>query len=142
MKKQLPFMYDVPERSLSIAGLFFGVICFYTFPFLALFFSGGFMDAKSQSWFEVVYHGVNFVIVVLLFRGYLKDSFFNVQCNLKPFLKVVFGCVGVMIVYAILFFQLAWSSGSEMLFFTSLGTLPLVEMELFNLTTNLLQLIL
>ena len=37
MKKLFPVMYDLPERTMSVAGLIYGIIGFYTLPFLALF---------------------------------------------------------------------------------------------------------
>lgn len=136
MKTLFPKMLDRPEKTMSIAGLIYGVICFYTLPFLALFFSGGFQDDASLSWFELVYHAINFAVAVLLFRTYLKDSWFYVQYNIGPFCKVVAVCVGLIIVYVTALYVLAIVLMSDNVLFGAYGSLPLVEMELFNLTEN------
>ena len=91
MKKLFPVMYDCPEKTMYIAGAIYCVIGFITFPFLTLFFAQGYQDDVAISWFEIVYHVVNFLAVMWIFRTYLKDSFFNVRYNLKPFL-IVSGC--------------------------------------------------
>ena len=133
-------MYDTPDRTLSMAGLFFGIICFYTFPFLTLFFSGGTLDRNYRSWFECIYHGVNFLITLWLFRNYLKESFFHVQCDLRSFFLTVFICIGIMLVYAVGLIHLLLPTDSELLFLAVNGTLPLVEMEIFNVSSNLVAL--
>lgn len=139
MKQFFSPMYDCPEKTMSMAGLAYGMICFFTFPFLMLFFSQGFTEAGSLSWFEIVYHAFNFYVAVYIFRDYLKDSFFNVQYNLKPFFTVVAECSILMIAYAVFILRYGTSFLSEDAFLIAAnGALPIVEMELFNLSSNLI----
>lgn len=76
-------------------------------------------------------------VTLWLFRHYLKDSFFNVQLNPKAFFKTVFLCTDIMLAYFIIFFELARHSNSENMLFAANGTLPLVEMEIFSLSSYL-----
>lgn len=132
-------MYTYPERTTFMAGLAYGVIAFFTFPFLALYFSQGFDDASSLSWFEIVYHVINFFVAMYIFRDYLKDSFMDVECNLKPFLSAVTECAILILAYSILFPRFAPSFLSEHAAIISSAALPpTVEMEIFNTTRNLI----
>ena len=137
MKKLFPVMYDLPERTMSVAGLIYGIIGFYTLPFLALFFSGGFVESADLSWFEFAYHLVNFCVAIWLFKSYLKDSWFNVQCNVKSFCITVAVCAGFMILYTTIMLFITFVFRIEEMLFAASGTLPLVEIELFNLSANL-----
>lgn len=132
-------MYTYPERTTFMAGLAYGVIAFFTFPFLSLYFSQGFDDAGSLSWFEVIYHVVNFLVAVYIFREYLKDSFMDVECNLKSVLSTIAECSILILAYSILLPYFAPSFLSEYAATISHAALPpMVEMEIFNMTRNLI----
>ena len=132
-------MYTYPERTTFMAGLAYGVIAFFTFPFLALYFSQGFRDSGSLSWFEIVYHVINFFAAIYIFRDYLKDSFMDVECNLKPFLSTVTECTILILAYSFLLPRFLPSFLSEHAAILSYDALPpTVEMEIFNTTRNLI----
>lgn len=137
MKDLFPLTYDRPPKTMAMAGLAYGFICFYTLPFLTLFFAGGFEDDVALGWFETAYHLFNFGVTVWLFKPYLKESWFNVQCNYKAFFVTVGCCAGAMLVYAAVLFWVVPLARSEDLLFASQGTLPLVEIEIFNLSGHL-----
>ena len=137
MKKLFPVMYDCPEKTMYIAGAIYCVIGFFTFPFLTLFFAQGYQDDVAISWFEIVYHVVNFLAVMWIFRTYLKDSFFNVRYNLKPFLIVSGCCAAAAIVYAMcVTFQGAVTT-NPLNHFVAESALPLMEVELLILPSYL-----
>lgn len=139
MKRSLPLLFDRPERTMSVAALAYGVLCFWSFPFLMLFSAQGFTDPEALSWFELVYHAFNFGVTVWLFRDYLKDSFLNVQCDVKGIVKITAISVSIMAVYAAALWMLNFVRLPHHFYIAANGALPLVEMELFNLTEYLIQ---
>lgn len=139
MKKSLPLLFDRPEKNMSVAALCYGVLCFWSFPFLMLFSAQGFTDPADLSWFELVYHAFNFGVAVWIFRDYLKDSFWNVKCDVKKIIKITAICVGIMVVYSLAMWVLNFIRLPYQFYSAANGTLPVVEMELFNLTSYLIQ---
>jgi hypothetical protein len=104
-----------------------------------LFLSQGFSDATSQSWFEIVYHVINFAIVLRIFWIYLKDSFFNVEFGLSKFLSTASVCALLIIIYTSALLLIGRYTASEELMIFASGTIPMVEMEVFHYTSNLIQ---
>ena len=137
MKKLFPDMFDRPEKTLVMAGFIYSFIAFYSFPFLTLFFAQGFNSAASLSWFEIVYHGVNFLVVAWLFREYLKESFFNFRYDIQPFLIVCGCCAAASVIYATCITFQGFVGLEEQHHFVAESALPLVPVELFNLSVNL-----
>ena len=132
MSKLFPMMTDRPARTRSMAGIFYAVICFYTFPFLFLLLTEGMQTPAERSWVEVIYHGINFLVTLWLFGGYLRYAFFNVRYNTRAFLKNVGICAGLMVGYAAIA-SFVWSRfPGELNQLAAQGSLPIVEMELFN----------
>ena len=86
---------------------------------------------------EIAYHVINFAAAVWIYREYLADAFLNVQINVKGFLKAVGTCVTLMVMLAWGMFRLFVSLGIEQLYVAAFGILPLAEVELFTLSSEL-----
>lgn len=139
MSKLFPVMDDRPETSTVIAGFVFAILSFWTFPFLLLLLiNDSFSNTTAVTWCEIVYHVINFSVVVYLFHEYLADSFFNVEFKPKSFIAVTAICVGLMAALVICAFLLYYFTGSPAAYALAFGSLPLAEMELFTMSGNLI----
>lgn len=139
MHKYFPTMLDRPETPQIIGSVFYSVIAFFSLPFiLLLFMQGSFDDPTVLSIIEIIYHVINFVVAISIFRGYLADSFINVQADTKGFRSTVQLCAAAMFVFSYIVGVLFTSETEYILNVAAFGTLPLAEMELFTLSGNLI----
>ena len=102
MKRFFPLMYDEPERGMHFALLAYWFIGFEVVPTFIPMLSDGYWDNLSViPWFEIAYHVLNGVVILVMLRPYLADSFLNVQLDPKRFLLIVGFSVLVMLVPAV-----------------------------------------
>lgn len=101
MKRFFPIMNDDPEKGMHFALLAYWIFAFGVMPTWMPLFGDGFWDNLPViSWFEIAYHVINGVVIFIMLRTYLKDSFLNVQLDPKGFLKTVGFSVLVMLAVA------------------------------------------
>lgn len=107
MKRFFPIMNDEPEKGMHFALLAYWVFAFEVMPtWMPLLGDGFWNDLPVISWFEIVYHVLNAVVVVIMLRSYFVDSFLNVQLETKRFIKTVVLSALLMLALAIwLYFQ-------------------------------------
>lgn len=90
MKRLFPIMNDDAEKGMHFALLAYWVFAFWFLPFWMPLIGDGFWNNLPViSWFEIVYHVLNSLVVVFMLKTYLKDSFFSVQMDRKKFLLIV-----------------------------------------------------
>ncbi len=90
MKRFFPIMNDDTDKGMHFALLAYWILAFWFLPFwMPLLGAGYWDDLPVISWFEIIYHAINCVVVVLMLKEYLKDSFINVELNLKGFFLIV-----------------------------------------------------
>lgn len=77
---------------------------------------------RAISWVEVVYHAANALVMIMIMKEYLSDSFFEVRYHTKPILKTAAAACELM---------LAWGLISAFLFgqMWAIDVFPLAEME-------------
>ena len=109
MKQIFPPMYDRPENGMPFAGLAYWLFAFVGIPlFLPLIADGFWGELKFASWLEFVYHTVNALVIVFMFKSYARDSFLNVQLDPGKFFKTVGIALALMLQLALgLYFFLA-----------------------------------
>lgn len=96
MKRFFPIMNDDTEKGMHFALLAYWVFAFGMMPlWMPLFGDGFWYNLPVISWFEIIYHVLNGLVVVIMLKTYLKDSFLNVQMEPKKFLMIV-GCPAVV----------------------------------------------
>lgn len=107
MKRFFPIMYDEPEKGMHFALFAYWVFAFWFVPFwMPLIADGFWLDFSVVSWFEIAYHVLNAVVVGIMLKSYLADSFLNVQMDPKKFIKTVVLSALLMLALAIwLYFQ-------------------------------------
>lgn len=131
MQKLFPMMMDRPEKGYSFAALIYGIICFFSFPFLILFFMQGLWDDPVVgSWCEIVYHGFNLFVVGSLYRTYLSDALFDAQINWRKIAKTVAICAAIILGLYSSLWRLAAVDWDDTLVYAVEGMLPMTEMDL------------
>ncbi|MBO5891792.1 MAG: hypothetical protein J6Q30_03665 [Oscillospiraceae bacterium] len=101
MKRFFPIMNDDTEKGMHFALLAYWIFAFGVMPSWMPLFGDGFWDNLPViSWFEIAYHVINGVVIVIMLKTYLKDSFLNVQLDPKGFLKTVGFSVLLMLAVA------------------------------------------
>lgn len=142
MKKSenLALFLDCPEKQIIITSLFFCILSFFTLPFLLLLTSIGTQDPATLVWFELVYHLINFIIVVSLFKTYLQDAMFLFGSQMKESLMVVRNAVIAIAVVIGLWYLLAKFTALPFFTIALYGSLPLSEMDVFLLSVDIVYL--
>ena len=101
MKRFFPIMNDEPEKGMHFALLAYWFIGFELVPTFIPLISDGYWDNLPViSWFEIAYHVLNGVVILVMLKSYLEDSFLNVQLDPKRFLMIVGLSALVMLVLA------------------------------------------
>ena len=138
MQKYFPTMLDRPETSQIVASIFYSVIAFFSLPFiLLLFMQGSFDNPTTLSIIEIIYHVINFIVMISIFWRYLADSFINVQADSKTFKSTLEISVALMFVLSVVIGVVFATKEPSIGNLVAGGTLPLAEMELFTLSGNL-----
>ena len=102
MKRFFPIMNDDTEKGMHFALLAYWVFAFWFLPFwMPLIGDGYWKNLPVIAWFEIVYHVLNSLVVGLMLKTYLADSFFNVQMDPKGFFKIVGWTATVMLTLAV-----------------------------------------
>ena len=139
MKKEsnLPVFLDCPDKQIYISALIYSVVSFFTFPFLLLLFSVHLKDASVLVWYDLVYHAINFGVVLKLFREYLASAFDLFGARKKEIFAVVKPAVIAMLAVIGLWYLLARLTGLELFATALFGSLPLSEMDIFLLSADI-----
>jgi hypothetical protein len=139
MKKMFPAMLDCPEKPRILLGLFYCILAFFSLPFaLLLLMQGSFAKDSARAGIEIVFHVVNALAAVRIFREYLKDAFLNVQINTKDFLKTVGVSVAAILILALDMHRFFIRFGGTYSYIAAWGILPLAEVDLFTLSSELI----
>ena len=140
MKKLFPDMCDSPEKPQIILGLFYCVVSFFSLPFiltLLKFIEGN--TTQQQYTYELIFHIINFLAAVILFRGYLADSFLQVQ--IAP--RKVLGTAGLGLLMSAVWVLLAVAGyfllRSYYSYVTVFYALPIMELDVFTFSRDLVQ---
>ena len=101
MKRLFPDMYDRPGNWMPAVAIGYWLFAFWFNPFWLPFVGDGFWDdPRTASWLDIVYHIINAVAIVAIFKNYALESFFNVQLDTKKFFKTVGVAALVMLALA------------------------------------------
>lgn len=137
--KNTDFMLERPESSKIVASITYGILAFFSLPFiLLLLLQGSFDNEEVVVGVEMAYHVINFLATLCIFHAFLKESFWNVESNVKHFAKTVAMSAGVTIVVAIIVFWFLLPSDNPYAIWGAYGILPLAEMNLFALPSDLI----
>ena len=139
MKKEskLPVLLDAPDKQIYISALIYSVVSFFTFPFLLLLFSINLQDGSVLVWYELIYHIINFGVVLKLYKEYLRDAFDLFSARKREVFGVVKTAVIAMLAVIGVWYLLAWLTKWEPVIIALYGSLPLSEMDIFLLSVDI-----
>lgn len=93
---------NFPEMTERLnAGYVFGIfmywmLSFVLFPFVVpLLAVGSWDDPWSLSWIDCIYYAVNGLLMLMLLKEHLRETWFNVEVNAKEFAKTVAIAIGL-----------------------------------------------
>lgn len=99
MDNFFPIMIERPENRLMGGGLTYWFLAFSLFPCLMFLMAVDLYGYNEWiAWVEIIYHIVNFIVVLVLFFTFMKDSFLILQVNTKQILSIACTCAIVIIV--------------------------------------------
>lgn len=98
MKKWFPEMTEAPEDRAVTSGIPYWVFAFFLLPMLISLSTITSRGQDYEIWFDIGYHVINFVFVLIFFLPSLWDAFWAVQANGKEFLRTVLTCAGVIVI--------------------------------------------
>lgn len=130
-------LLDCPDKQIYISALIYSVVTFFTFPFFFLLYSIGLPDASALVWYELIYHALNFIVVLRLFREYLQGAFDLFGARKKEIFAVVKPAVLAVLAVIGVWYLLARLTGLELLGIALFGSLPLSEMDIFLLSADI-----
>lgn len=140
MKKLFPSMYECPEKPQIFAGLFYCILSFFSLPFLmTLLQIVSERGPGMQYGYELAFHIINFLVVIVLFREYLTDSFLQVQLDRRKVLTaagISLLAITVWVLLAAVGYVLFLSYYS---YITLFYTLPVAELDVFAFTSDLVR---
>lgn len=137
MRKKLPVLMDAPETQVIGVTALYSILCFFSLPFILLLLLGGFENNLTAiSWYEIVFHVVNFAVMVGLFREYLQDSLDTLRICAKEVVHTIEIAVGLVVGVMLVWFALLRLTDWGMFYIASFGTVPMSEMDLFSLSAD------
>lgn len=90
MYELFPPMMDRPEsKQVAIGILYWFFFSFFLPPLFLIVLQDFLSSMEGMSLFTILYCLINFIVVGLLFRPYLVDSFFQVRLHTKKFVGTV-----------------------------------------------------
>lgn len=135
MKKLFPTMLDKPDNRAVNFGFAYGIVCFFVLPFILGFST---MRTRGQSyeiWLEMGYHLLNFLLLLIFFLPYLRDSFLLVQVRTKIILKTALFGGMVVALYKICLPYISAYFGNITLADTAFGSYITNESDLLFYST-------
>lgn len=136
MYKYFPTLTERPEVNNSIAALVYQVVAYYSLPFLLLLLLQGSQDhMEIVAGVELAYHVFNFFVALFIFREYLTDTWADFRYGYQKLMKTVSLSTGMIVLLAIVLYAL-FGFSRDNAFLIAYGTLPLTEVDLFMLPSN------
>ena len=137
MSKRMPIYLERPETQVIGVAVIYSVLCFFSLPFILLLMLGGLeRNLYAISWFEIAFHVLNFIVMVSLFKDYLRDGLDNLRIHKKNIIRTILIAMSLMLVVMELWFALWQRTESTMFFIACFDTMPLSEMDMFSLAAN------
>ncbi len=138
MKKHFPLMQDCPEFPKRFVGLIYGVLAFFTLPFLMLVLvQGSFENEAVMNGVEIAYHVINGLLGLRIMWEYMQESFLYTPIDRKALCKTVAIGIGVMLLVANLEACLLDVTKAPALSWAFSAILPAAESDLFALSSIL-----
>ena len=137
MSKYSVYMTDYPEKLNIYASASYGFFSFALAPCVLSFLGLGFrLSSDLQIVCQLGYYLANFLIAVLIFLPYLRESFFYVTTEPRKFIKNVSAGAALILGLAIVAVGLGILFNSPLVAFSML---PAAEVTLFAIPTAVIE---
>lgn len=94
MKTEAKIMLDQPDKYAVGGAAAYGLFSYVLIPFVLYWVSLGFHgDDRFRVYGQLAHHGINFFMMLSLFREYLRDAFWTVREDSKAVLQAVTLCL-------------------------------------------------
>lgn len=138
MNRLYPSMLERPSSSAIGGCIAYSFFAFIFLPFFVLLLAA---DPRGEFewtvWFDFGYHILNFLAIFFMFFSFMQDSFYNVQFHFKSLMKTVLKTTGLIVGYTLVLHWLRQIIYLDILHFTVLGAMPLMELEMLHQISNL-----
>lgn len=137
MKRLFPHMYERPEDQQIMVSLFYSGFAFIGVPFILYLMVWGMNDDIAfLVKCELIFHVVNFLAAIGIFRPLLSYAWLTFRIDLKKCVgTALLGAFLICAVFGTLFYLSYWVS-SDALFVGAIGSLPVSCKELYLLSTD------
>lgn len=137
MRTKLPVVLECPEKQVIGVTAIYSFLCFFSVPFLLLLMLGGLEDnLVAISWFEIIFHILNFAVMISLFKEYLRDALDFLQIRKREVIRTLEIAGALMLVVMAIWFTLLQMTNLDIFYIASFGTIPMSEMDLFCLSAD------
>ena len=127
---KIPMMTERPEKRVLITTGAYWMMMLFLIPIVLLYFMYGFYENDVVlGWVQILYHAVNLVCTIFIFKDHLCDGWFVVQLNKKKLLTTVMVCATVCIVLSGVISRVAGPMLPDPN--CAWAAIPSVELELF-----------
>lgn len=135
MKNLFPQMMEVPDARTLAGGIPYWVFAFFFFPAILTLATGSAQGEEYIVWIEIGYHIINFVVIILFFFPYLKDSFLILQINTKEVLCTAGLCAVIIVVLKVMILFLSLYCGNGLYSDAAFGSFHTSETDLLLFST-------
>lgn len=109
MKRFFPPMTDRPDNGMPFAIFAYWGFAFIMIPLFLPLIGDGFWTDQYTPWLEFGYHTINAIVVAVMLKAYLADSWLEVQLDPGNFIKTVGIALLLMVPLAMYCFRFPWS---------------------------------
>ena len=131
-------MLDAPEGREIASGVAYWLFAFFFFPALLSLSTITSPYQPYEAWMEIGYHVLNFVLAIIFFFRYLKDSFLLVQVNPKGVFGTAAICAAIIIVLKLAAWFASLFFGNALFYNVTSGSLLTTEADLLFYSSGLL----
>lgn len=127
---KLPEMTERPEKRVLITAGAYWLMMLFLIPIVLIYFTIGFHENdKVLGWVQIIYHVINLVCVIFIFKDHLYDCWLTVQLQTK---KVILTAL-VGVIASVFLLKIGKLLGPLFLpmFGMAANGVPMVELELF-----------
>lgn len=130
-------MLDQPGQDAVGGAAAYGLFSYVLIPFVLYWVSFGFnYDSGFRVTGQLAHHVINFVMMIGLFREYLRDAFLTVQTELKAVLRAVALPLAIIAAYYINLWLFVPLTNQQFLIDMLLGSLPISEVDVLLFTPD------
>lgn len=130
---------DAPDKPKIFGCLFFSVLAFFSMPFLLVLLGYVLGDIEAVNvWLDLIYHGANCAIVLMICWSFLSDCVLMFTFNKKMVTTILMAAL-LILGYGHMLMSNAFARQDAVLAFAAEGAMPITEIDVKYLGSALSQ---